>query len=103
MIVGGDFNMVRGVYDKSTGSVDARFMEAFNNMITETGIRQLHKTGSRYTWSNKQLALILSVLDRVLVSNSWKDRYNRALSLCLLKDWLGSQVHNPLIVNTERQ
>jgi len=54
MMLGGDFNLVRKVEEKSSGNVDVHLMDAFNDMINSTSLRELHRTGSRYTWTNKQ-------------------------------------------------
>lgn len=54
MMIGGDFNLVRRVQEKSSGNVDVHLMDAFNNMINVTSLRELHRSGSRYTWTNKQ-------------------------------------------------
>jgi hypothetical protein len=72
-------------------------MEAFNDMINVTSLRELHRSGSRYTWTNKQNPPIMCVLDRVLVSNAWEDRYN--LSTVVTAPRLGSD-HNPLMLDT---
>jgi hypothetical protein len=45
-------------------------VDAINEMINMTELRELQRTGSRFTWSNKQTPPILCVLDRVLVSNT---------------------------------
>jgi hypothetical protein len=49
MLLGGDFNLVRKVEEKSNGNVDVHMMEAFNEMISNTALRELHRTGSRFT------------------------------------------------------
>ena len=48
-IMGGDFNMVRRVDDKSSGNVDVRWMQAFKDLIDNSAIKELHRSGSRYT------------------------------------------------------
>lgn len=73
---GGDFNLVRKVEEKLTINVDVHLMDAFNEMINTTSLRELHRSGSRYTWTNKQNPPIMCVLDRVLVSNAWEDRFD---------------------------
>lgn len=97
LIMGGHFNLVRKVEEKSSGNVNTNLMDAFNDMINTTALRELHRTGSRDTWSNKQTPPILCVLDRVLVSNPWEDKFN--LASVLTAPRLGSD-HNPLIVDT---
>jgi exonuclease III len=71
ILLGGDFNMVRKIEEKSNGNINFRFLDAFNEMINLTGLRELHRSGSRFTWTNKQNPPIMCVLDRVLVSNEW--------------------------------
>jgi hypothetical protein len=53
MLLGGDFNMIRKVEEKSNGNVNIQLMEAFNVMINITALRELHRSGSRFTWTNK--------------------------------------------------
>lgn len=72
ILLGGDFNLVRKIEEKSSGNVDLHMMDAFNEMINVTELREIQRTGSRFTWSNKQTPPIMCVLDMVLVSNSWK-------------------------------
>ena len=74
-VVGGDFNTVRRVEDKSTGQVNNRWIESFNEFIMDTNLLELQRSGDRYTWSNKQVVPIFSVLDRVFVNNVWEDKY----------------------------
>jgi len=97
VMMGGDFNLVRKVEEKSSVNVNVSLMDAFDDMINTTALRELQRSGSRYTWSNKQNPPILCVLDRVLVSNSWEDKFN--LASVLTAPRLGSD-HNPLIVDT---
>ena len=54
IMLGGDFNLIRRIEEKSSGNVNVPLMDAFNEMIHTTGLRELHRSGSRYTWSNKQ-------------------------------------------------
>jgi endonuclease/exonuclease/phosphatase family metal-dependent hydrolase len=97
IFLGGDFNLVRKIEEKSSGNVDLHMMDAFNEMINLTELREIQRTSSRFTWSNKQTPPIMCVLDRVLVSNSWEDKYN--LISVLTAPRVGSD-HNPLIVDT---
>ena len=52
--MGGDFSLVRRVEEKY-GNVNVRLMEAFNEMINSTKLRELHGTKSGFTWTNKQI------------------------------------------------
>jgi len=96
-LLGGDFNLVRKIEEKSSGNVDLHMMDAFNEMINLTELREIQRTSSRFTWSNKQTPPIMCVLDRVLVSNSWEDKYN--LISVLTAPRVGSD-HNPFILDT---
>ena len=73
MILGGDFNLVRRIEEKSNENVNVQMMEAFNEMINNTALWELHRTGSRFTWTNRQNPPIMCVLDRVFVSNAWEE------------------------------
>ena len=46
-VVGGDFNMVRRVEDKSTGQVNNRWIESFNEFIMDTNLLELQRSGDR--------------------------------------------------------
>lgn len=83
--------------EKSSGNVDFPLMDAFNEMISNTAFREVHRTGSRFTWTNKQNPPIMCVLDRVLISNTWEDKFN--LVSVMTAPRLGSD-HNPLVVDT---
>lgn len=93
----GGFNLVRKVEEKSSINVNVSLMDAFDDMINTTALRELQRSGGRYTWSNKQNPPIICVLDRVLISNSWEDKFN--LASVFTAPRLGSD-HNPLIVDT---
>ncbi|XP_073363194.1 uncharacterized protein [Aegilops tauschii subsp. strangulata] len=58
-------------------------------------IREVVRSGARYTWTNKQLAPVRSVLDRVFISPDWELMY----PLCSLvaETRIGSD-HVPLIL-----
>lgn len=68
VLVGGDFNLIRRVEEKSTGNVNGYWMDAFNEFVANTAIREIHRSGGQYTWSNKQLNPIMVTLDRVFMS-----------------------------------
>jgi len=38
-LIGGDFNLVRKIEEKSTGNVNLKLMDAFNNFVANTGVR----------------------------------------------------------------
>jgi endonuclease/exonuclease/phosphatase (EEP) superfamily protein YafD len=72
IIMGGDFNLLRRAQDKNNDRVNWARLELFNDHIGHWGLREIPRSGARYTWTNKQLNPIMSVLDRVLVSTEWE-------------------------------
>uniref|UniRef100_A0A453PGV2 Endonuclease/exonuclease/phosphatase domain-containing protein n=1 Tax=Aegilops tauschii subsp. strangulata TaxID=200361 RepID=A0A453PGV2_AEGTS len=64
----GDFNLIRHDADKSSPNVDRMRMRMFNDCIADLALCEIARVGARFTWTNKQVDPIRSVLDRVLVS-----------------------------------
>lgn len=70
-IIGGDFNLVRWVTDKSNGVVNKHWADAFNNWINMHGLIELKSSSRNFTWSNNQENAILANIDRVFMDTSW--------------------------------
>ena len=72
-------------------------MSLFNNAITAAALREIARTGARYTWTNKQREPVHCVLDRVFCSNDWEVLF----PLCTLvaETRIGSD-HVPLILSS---
>jgi len=68
VVIGGDFNLIREPDDKSFMRADVGLMNAFNTFIEQFGLREIKKTCTKFTWTNKQENPVLSNIDRVLVS-----------------------------------
>ena len=68
VVVGGDFNLIRSPNEKNNDRINFPRMQLFNDWIAELGLRELDRTGVRFTWTNRQIDPTQSVLDRVLVS-----------------------------------
>ena len=47
-------------------------MHKFNDFIATHALREIRRGGARYTWTNRQLNPVRSVLDRVLMSTEWE-------------------------------
>lgn len=97
IVVEGDFNLPRSAAGKSSPIVYIPCMRLFNDCIATLALREIACVGSRYTWTNKQVSLIQSILDRVLVSVDWEI----AFPLCALKAVMrvGSD-HCPLLFSS---
>jgi hypothetical protein len=66
--MGGDFNLIRSDQDKNNDRINWPRLELFNNHIAAWGLREIPRTGARFTWTNKQLNPVRCVLDRVFFS-----------------------------------
>ena len=97
IVLGGDFNLIRSSADKNNDNIDWNRISLFNNAIAACALRELAWTGARYTWTNKQLNPIRSVLDRVFVSSDWEIIF----PMCTLvaETRIGSD-HVPLILSS---
>jgi len=72
VVVGGDFNLIRSGADKNNGRIDWTRVSLFNNAIAAAALREAARTGARYTWTNKQMQPVRSVLDRVFFTPEWE-------------------------------
>jgi endonuclease/exonuclease/phosphatase family metal-dependent hydrolase len=97
-IMGGDFNLLRFTWEKSTGNVNQFWMSPFNDFIRDNGIKEMDRKGCKYTWSNKQANPIMCVLDRVFTCTRMDHYYKKASCETLTR--VGSD-HCPNIVNTD--
>jgi hypothetical protein len=97
VVVGGDFNLIRGPEDKSNDNINWHRVHLFNDCIANLALREIRRLGARFTWSNKQLNPIRSVLDRVLVSPEWEARF--PLVTLTAETCIGSD-HAPLILDS---
>jgi exonuclease III len=97
VVVLGDFNLIRGPRDKSNSNVNWPLVNAFNDSIARMALREVARTGARFTWSNQQRSLVRCVLDGVLVSPEWEIQY--PLLTLRASTSLGSD-HTPLVLDT---
>jgi hypothetical protein len=72
-------------------------MEFFNNFIGDLQLREIHVSGVKYTWFNKQQNPNLVKLDRILASTCWDMHFSA--SFAWSKARVGSD-HSPLILDT---
>ncbi|KAL6288610.1 hypothetical protein ACE6H2_006120 [Prunus campanulata] len=76
--LGGDFNVVRFISEKSNGGRVTKSMKEFNEFIQDTGLRDPNLLNASFTWSNLRENAVCRRLDRFLVSNSWDDSFPHA-------------------------
>lgn len=71
----GDFNLIRWMVDRSTGSRNFDLMDRFNEFISEVGIIDIPLHNRTFTWTNKRPQPTLSKLDRIFISTEWSSSY----------------------------
>ncbi|XP_071680143.1 uncharacterized protein [Lolium perenne] len=86
--------IARAAEDKSNDNLNWTLIDLFNNNISSWALREIPRTGARFTWSNHQLNPVRSALDRVFVSAT----FEAIFPLCSLsaETSLGSD-HMPLV------
>jgi hypothetical protein len=97
LVVGGDFNLIRGSEDKNNSNIDWPRVHRFNDCIASLALREVRRTGARYTWTNRQLDPVRCVLDRVFMTAEWEALF----PLCsLVADTIIGSDHSPLILSS---
>jgi mannosylglycoprotein endo-beta-mannosidase len=97
VVVGGDFNLIRGAEDKNNSNINWPRVHLFNDCIARLALRELNRSGARFTWTNKQVNPVRSVLDRVFISPSWETHLPMASLSAETR--IGSD-HTPLILDS---
>jgi exonuclease III len=93
----GDFNLIRGAQDKNNSNINWPLVNAFNDTIAKLVLREVARSGARFTWSNRQRNPVRCVLDRALVSPEWENQF--PLSSLHASTSLGSD-HTPLVLDS---
>jgi hypothetical protein len=95
--MGGDFNLIRSLEDKNNDHMNWARINLFNEAIGEWEVREIPRTAARFTWTNRQLNPVRSVLIRVFISSALEPRFPLC-SVCA-ETSLGSD-HTPLIMDS---
>ena len=74
-IINGDFNLVRGEGERSSGRADRRMVSKFRHTINRLGLHDMPLVGRKFTWCNDQQRSVMARLDRVLFNNEWEEVY----------------------------
>lgn len=93
VLLGGDFNMIRCAKETVVRSIEDGWRDSMT--ITNQELREVHRLGSKYTWTNIQKNPVREVLDRILVYDNWENLYPLTLVRSLLRVRLD---HNPIMV-----
>ena len=95
--VGGDFNVIRRIYEKLGASRLTSNMRCFDEFIRESGLFDPPLRNVAFTWSNMQDVPICKKLDRFLFSCEWDHFFSQTLQEALPR-WTSD--HNPICLET---
>ena len=97
MLLGGDFNLIRACEEKNSDNYNLPLIREFSNFIGKHKLREVARSGSKFTWTNKQLSPTMVILDRFLMSDEWENKFP------LVHAWSSTRVgsdHSPIVLNT---
>jgi exonuclease III len=97
VVIIGDFNLIQGPQDKNNNNINWPLVNAFNECIANLALKEISRSGARFTWSNRQSNPVRSVLDRVLISAKWEQQF--PLSSLRALPSIGSD-HAPLVLDS---
>jgi len=96
-IIGGDFNIMHCLEDKSSGDFDPKWPIFLNATIESLDLKEITMVGRQYTWTGPRDNPTFEKLDRVLVSIEWEIMF--PLTTVEPRDGNISD-HTPLVLNT---
>lgn len=96
-LIGGDFNLVRFICDKSNGLINHRWADSFNFWIDKWGLIELSAMNKKFTWTNKQEFPILAKIDGIFVNSAWEANFPLVTVKALERP---PSDHNPLLLDT---
>jgi hypothetical protein len=72
LLVGGDFNIIRGPNEKNNNRFNERWPSLFNAIINNLDLRELELFGRHFTWVNNLPIPTYEKLNRILLSTEWE-------------------------------
>ncbi|XP_077249317.1 uncharacterized protein LOC143888801 [Tasmannia lanceolata] len=94
-MVGGNFNTIRLPEEKNRMALITTSMRNLSNFINDSALIDLLLEGARFTWTNNQENLIMSRLDRILISMEWEEAFPLIYQRALPKP---TSDHNPILL-----
>jgi hypothetical protein len=76
----------RGLQSKSNGVVDLKWCDKFNEWINKSSLIKLGLLGRNFTWSNNQVNVVMSHIDRIFVSTDFDSHFPIATTRALPKN-----------------
>jgi hypothetical protein len=95
-LLGGDFNLVANLKEKSNGIVNQKWVDLFNDGVNNHVLIELKCSLRSFTWSNNQEQPIMAAIDKFLCNSSFEQKY--PLAFVIAKSRAGSD-HVPLVLN----
>ncbi|WVZ77300.1 LOW QUALITY PROTEIN: hypothetical protein U9M48_025183, partial [Paspalum notatum var. saurae] len=96
MIIGGDFNIIRGPTEKNNNNYDDRWPFLFNAVIDACNLRELELLDVLLR-ANHRTVKTFEKLDRILTTTDWELKYPRSTVQALNRE---ISDHTPLFLNT---
>ena len=96
-MIAGDFNLIREPSDKSSPIYNQSLIDFFNNFIGNHNLREIKRSGPKFSWTNKQSLPTLVNLDRFFVSTDWELRFPLCSAWSLTR--VGSD-HSPIVLDS---
>jgi endonuclease/exonuclease/phosphatase family metal-dependent hydrolase len=100
IMITGDFNMTRRASDKNKPGGFNKWSVLFNYVIAQGELMEIPLSGRIYTWSNNHEDPSFELLDMVLVSPSWEEKFPVVIVSTLTRDLSD---HTPLLITTGEQ
>jgi exonuclease III len=97
LLVGGDFNLLRGADDKNKSLRPNWWNDMFNYIVNTCDLREIDLSGEQFTWFNNQATPTLEKLDRFLMSKEWEMLFLLTTVHKLVREIFD---HNPIILDT---
>lgn len=91
------FNMTRKASDKNKPGGYNKWSILFNSIISLGEMLELPLVGRKYTWSNNHEDPTYALLDRVLVSPSWEEKFPLVHVEALTRELSD---HTPLLISS---
>jgi endonuclease/exonuclease/phosphatase family metal-dependent hydrolase len=79
LLLGGDFNVIRGLDEKNNNRFNERWPSLFNAIINNLDLREFELSGRQFTWANNLSIPTYEKLDRILVSTEWEFNFSRVM------------------------
>jgi len=97
ILIGGDFNIIRGPQEKNNANYNDRWPFLFNAIIDAFNLRELELSGRQFTWANNLEIPTFEKLDRILSCTEWELKFPRTTVQALSRE---ISDHTPLFINT---